>query len=195
MLLPKRVKYRRVHRGRMTGKATRGNFVSNGEYGIQALEPAWITSNQIEAARIAMTRYIKRGGQVWIKIFPDKPVTKKPLGTRMGSGKGAPEYWVAVVKPGRVMFEIAGVPEETAREAMRLAMHKLPIKCKFVMQATEIKNMPVDELNAKLDSLKEELFALRFQLAANQLENTARIKAVKKDIARVKTALRLSAQQ
>ena len=132
MLLPKRVKYRRVHRGRMTGKATRGNFVSNGEFGIQALEPAWITSNQIEAARIAMTRYIKRGGQVWIKIFPDKPVTKKPLGTRMGSGKGAPEYWVAVVKPGRVLFEIAGVPEETAREAMRLAMHKLPIQCKFV---------------------------------------------------------------
>ena len=132
MLLPKRVKYRRVHRGRMTGKATRGNFVSNGEFGIQALEPAWITSNQIEAARIAMTRYIKRGGQVWFKIFPDKPVTKKPLGTRMGSGKGAPEYWVAVVKPGRVLFEIAGVPEETAREAMRLAMHKLPIKCKFV---------------------------------------------------------------
>ena len=132
MLLPKRVKYRRVHRGRMTGKATRGNFVSNGEFGIQALEPAWITSNQIEAARIAMTRYIKRGGQVWIKIFPDKPVTKKPLGTRMGSGKGAPEYWVAVVKPGRVLFEIAGVPEETAREAMRLSMHKLPIKCKFV---------------------------------------------------------------
>ena len=132
MLLPKRVKYRRVHRGRMTGKATRGNFVSNGEFGIQALEPAWITSNQIEAARIAMTRYIKRGGQVWIKIFPDKPVTKKPLGTRMGSGKGAPEYWVAVVNPGRVLIEIAGVPEETAREAMRLAMHKLPIKCKFV---------------------------------------------------------------
>ena len=128
MLLPKRVKYRRVHRGRMTGKATRGNFVSNGEFGIQALEPAWITSNQIEAARIAMTRYIKRGGQVWIKIFPDKPVTKKPLGTRMGSGKGALEYWVAVVKPGRVLFEIAGVPEETAREAMRLAMHKLPIR-------------------------------------------------------------------
>ncbi len=133
MLLPKRVKYRRVHRGRMTGKATRGNFVSYGDFGLQALEPAWITSNQIEAARIAMTRYIKRGGQVWIKIFPDKPVTKKPAGTRMGSGKGAPEYWVAVVKPGRVMFEIAGVPEETAREAMRLAMHKLPIKCKFVV--------------------------------------------------------------
>ena len=132
MLLPKRVKYRRVHRGRMTGQATRGNKVSSGDFGLQALEPAWITSNQIEAARIAMTRYIKRGGQVWIKIFPDKPVTKKPAGTRMGSGKGAPEYWVAVVKPGRVMFEIAGVPEETAREAMRLAMHKLPIKCKFI---------------------------------------------------------------
>ena len=132
MLLPKRVKYRRVQRGRMTGKATRGNFVSNGESGIQALEPAWITSNQIEADRIAMTRYIKRGGQVWIKIFPDKPVTKKPAGTRMGSGKGSPEKWVAVVKPGRVMFEIGGVSEETAKEAMRLAMHKLPIKCKFV---------------------------------------------------------------
>lgn len=135
MLLPKRVKYRRVHRGRMTGKATRGNFVSNGEYGIQALEPAWITSNQIEAARIAMTRYIKRGGKVWIKIFPDKPVTTKPAETRMGSGKGTLEYWVAVVKPGRVMFEIAGVPEETAREALRLATHKLPVKCKIVSRA------------------------------------------------------------
>ena len=132
MLLPKRVKYRRVHRGRMKGKATRGNKVTYGEYGLQALEPAWITSNQIEAARIAMTRYIKRGGQVWIKIFPDKPVAEKPAETRMGSGKGSPEYWVAVVKPGRVMFEIGGVSEELAREAMRLAMHKLPIKCKFV---------------------------------------------------------------
>ncbi len=132
MLLPKRVKYRRVHRGRLTGKATRGTTVSHGEYGLVALQPAWITSNQIEAARIAMTRYTKRGGQVWIKIFPDKPVTEKPAETRMGSGKGSPEYWVAVVKPGRVMFEIAGVSEEDAREAMRLAMHKLPIKCKFV---------------------------------------------------------------
>ena len=132
MLLPKRVKHRKQHRGRMTGEATRGNKVTYGQYGLQATEPAWITAAQIEAARIAMTRYTKRGGQVWIKIFPDKPVTKKPLGTRMGSGKGAPEYWVAVVKPGRVLFEIAGVPEETAREAMRLAMHKLPIKCKFV---------------------------------------------------------------
>ena len=132
MLLPKRVKYRRVHRGRMKGKALRGNKVSHGEFGLQATEPAWITSNQIEAARVAMTRYTKRGGQVWIKIFPDKPVSKKPLGTRMGSGKGAPEYWVAVVKPGRVMFEIAGVSEEVAREALRLASHKLPIKTKFV---------------------------------------------------------------
>ena len=137
MLLPKRVKYRRVHRGRMTGKATRGNFVSNGEFGIQALEPAWITSNQIEAARIAMTRYIKRGGQVWIKIFPDKPVTKKPAETRMGSGKGSPEFWVAVVKPGRIMFEIAGVSEEVAREALRLASHKLPIKTKIVARTEE----------------------------------------------------------
>ncbi len=132
MLLPKRVKYRRVQRGRLKGQTLRGNTVSNGDFGLQALEPAWITSNQIEAARVAMTRYIKRGGQVWIKIFPDKPISKKPAGTRMGSGKGAPEYWVAVVKPGRVMFEIGGVADEVAREAMRLAANKLPIKCKFV---------------------------------------------------------------
>ncbi|MCR1898661.1 50S ribosomal protein L16 [Irregularibacter muris] len=132
MLMPKRVKRRRVHRGRMKGQATRGNTITYGEYAIQALEPAWITSNQIEAARVAMTRYIKRGGKVWIKIFPDKPVTEKPAETRMGSGKGSPEYWVAVVKPGRILFEVAGVPEELAREAMRLAMHKLPIKTKFV---------------------------------------------------------------
>ena len=132
MLLPKRVKYRRVQRGRLKGKATRGNVVSNGKFGLQALEPAWITSNQIEAARIAMTRFIKRGGQVWIKIFPDKPITEKPAETRMGSGKGSPEYWVAVVKPGRVMFEIDGVSEEVAREAMRLAANKLPVKCKFI---------------------------------------------------------------
>ena len=132
MLLPKRVKYRRQQRGRLTGKATRGNTVTYGEYGLVALDPAWITSNQIEAARIAMTRYTKRGGQVWIKIFPDKPVTQKPAETRMGSGKGSPEYWVAVVKPGRVMFEIAGVGEEVAREALRLASHKLPIKTKIV---------------------------------------------------------------
>lgn len=134
MLLPKRVKYRKQQRGRMKGQATRGNKVAYGEYGLQALQCAWITSQQIEAARIAMTRYIKRGGQVWIKIFPDKPVTSKALGTRMGSGKGTPDHWVAVVKPGKVMFEIAGVSEEIAREAMRLAMHKLPIKCKFVVK-------------------------------------------------------------
>ena len=134
MLLPKRVKYRRVHRGRLTGKAHSGNKVTYGEFGLQATEPAWITSRQIEAARIAMTRYTKRGGQVWIKIFPDKPITQKPAETRMGSGKGSPEYWVAVVKPGRVMFEIAGVSEEVAREALRLAANKLPIKCKFVLK-------------------------------------------------------------
>ena len=135
MLLPKRVKYRRVHRGRLTGKALRGNTVTYGEFGLVATEPAWITSNQIEAARIAMTRYTKRGGQVWIKIFPDKPVTAKPAETRMGSGKGSVEYWVAVVKPGRVMFEIAGVPEDQAKEALRLAMHKLPCKCKIIAKA------------------------------------------------------------
>ena len=132
MLLPKRVKYRRVHRGRLTGKAMRGNKVTYGEFGLVALEPAWITSNQIEAARIAMTRYTKRSGQVWIKIFPDKPVSKKALGVRMGSGKGAPEYWVAVVKAQKVMFEIGGVSEEDAREALRLAQHKLPIKTKII---------------------------------------------------------------
>ena len=135
MLMPKRVKYRRVQRGRMKGKASRGNVVNYGEFGLQAQEPCWITSNQIEAARIAMTRYTKRGGQVWIKIFPDKPVTKKPAETRMGSGKGSPEYWVAVVKPGRVLFEIAGVSEEVAREALRLASHKLPCKARIVSKA------------------------------------------------------------
>ena len=132
MLMPKRVKYRRVHRGRLTGEAMRGNTVTYGDFGLQALEPAWVTANQIEAARIAMTRYTKRAGQVWIKIFPDKPITEKPAETRMGSGKGSPEYWVAVVKPGRVMFEIGGIDEAQAREALRLASHKLPIKCKFV---------------------------------------------------------------
>lgn len=139
MLMPKRVKRRKQFRGRMRGQALRGNKITYGDYGIVALEPCWIKSNQIEAARIAMTRYIKRGGQVWIKIFPDKPVTAKPAGTRMGSGKGAPEYWVAVVKPGRVMFEIAGVSEEVAREALRLAVHKLPIKCKIVSRADQEK--------------------------------------------------------
>ena len=135
MLMPKRVKRRKQFRGRMKGAAHRGNKVTNGTYGLMAMEPAWITSNQIEAARIAMTRHTKRGGQVWIKIFPDKPITEKPAETRMGSGKGSPEYWVAVVKPGRVMFEIAGVSEEVAREALRLASHKLPIKTKIVKRA------------------------------------------------------------
>ena len=137
MLMPKRVKFRRVQRGRLKGKALRGNTISNGQYGLVALEPAWITANQIEAARIAMTRYIKRGGKVWIKVFPDKPITEKPAETRMGSGKGSPEYWVAVVKPGRVMFEMDGVAPEVAKEAMRLAGHKLPIKTKFVMKEQE----------------------------------------------------------
>ena len=137
MLMPKRVKYRRVHRGRMTGRATRGTEVNYGQFGLVALEPAWITANQIEAARVAMTRFTKRGGQVWIKIFPDKPITEKPAETRMGSGKGSPEYWVSVVKPGKVMFEIGGIAEPEAREAMRLAMHKLPIKCKFVKKDEE----------------------------------------------------------
>ena len=170
MLLPKRVKYRRVQRGRMTGKATRGNVVcqgtrgrsrlpvlptryinvvcqepARGVYGLVALEPAWISSTQIEAARVAMTRYIKRGGKVWIKIFPDKPVTEKPAETRMGSGKGSPEYWVAVVKPGRVLFELADVDEATAREALRLAMHKLPIKCKFVVREDSVKEDGTNE--------------------------------------------------
>ena len=137
MLMPKRVKRRKQFRGRLKGKATRGNKITYGEFGIQACEPSWITSNQIEAARIAMTRYIKRGSKVWIKIFPDKPITEKPAETRMGSGKGSPEYWVAVVKPGRIMFEIAGVNEEVAREALRLAIHKLPIKCKIVSRADQ----------------------------------------------------------
>ncbi len=138
MLMPKRVKFRRVQRGRLKGKASRGTEVTYGQYGLAALEPAWITSAQIEAARVAMTRHIKRGGNVWTKIFPDKPITAKPAETRMGSGKGSPEYWVAVVKPGRVMFEMDGVAEEVAKEAMRLASHKLPIKCKFVKKGVEV---------------------------------------------------------
>ena len=140
MLMPKRVKRRRVHRGRMKGKAMRGNTITYGEFGLVALEPSWVTSNQIEAARVAMTRFIKRNGQVWVKIFPDKPVTEKPAETRMGSGKGSPEYWVAVVKPGRVMFEIAGADEATSREALRLAIHKLPLKCKIVKRVEEKAN-------------------------------------------------------
>ena len=138
MLMPKGVKHRKQHRGRMAGKANKGNFIAYGEFGLQATECGWITSRQIEAARIAMTRYMKRGGKVWIKIFPHKPITEKPAETRMGSGKGSPEYWVAVVKPGRVMFEVGGISEEIAREALRLAMHKLPVKCKFIKREEKI---------------------------------------------------------
>ena len=179
MLMPKRVKHRKQFRGSMRGKASRGNKITYGEYGIVAMEPCWIRSNQIEAARVAMTRYVKRGGKVWIKIFPDKPVTHKPLETRMGKGKGALEYWVAVVKPGRVMFEIAGVPEETAREALRLATHKLPCKCKVVSRV----------------EAKKELFNLRFQNATNQLDNTSRIKEVRKNIARIQTIISQKAKE
>ena len=205
MLMPKRVKHRKVQRGRMRGKATRGNFIAYGDFGLQATECGWITSNQIESARIAINRYVKRGGKLWIKIFPDKPVTEKPAETRMGSGKGSLEYWVAVVKPGRVLFEIAGVTEEAAREAMRLASHKLPVKTKFVsrkdfeemggevMKANELKELrqsnPQD-LQVKMSDLKAELFNFRFQLATGQLENPMRIKEVKKSIAQIKTILR-----
>ena len=203
MLLPKRVKHRRQFRGSMAGKATRGNRITNGEYGIVATEPCWIKSNQIEAARVAMTRYIKRGGKVFIKIFPDKPVTGKPIGVRMGKGKGNLECWVAVVKPGRVMFEISGVPEETAREALRLATHKLPCKCKIVSRADleggdnseinkyveDLKAKSAAELNEELVAAKKELFNLRFQNATNQLENTSRIKEVRKNIARIQTVI------
>ena len=203
MLMPKRVKHRKQFRGSMTGKATRGNTITYGEYGIVALEPCWIKANQIEAARIAMTRYIKRGGKVWIKIFPEKPVTQKPMGVRMGKGKGALEYWVAVVKPGRVLFEISGVPEDVAREALRLATHKLPCKCKVVSRADleggvsnetskyleELKTQSVADLNAQLVDAKKELFNLRFQNATNQLDNTSRIKEVRKNIARIQTII------
>ena len=197
MLMPKRVKRRKQFRGSMRGKALRGNTISYGDFGLVATEPCWIKSNQIEAARIAMTRYIKRGGKVWIKIFPDKPVTAKPAETRMGSGKGTLEYWVAVVKPGRVMFELAGVPEEVAREALRLAMHKLPCKCKIVSRADleggdnseDLKAKSAAELNEELVAAKKELFNLRFQNATNQLDNTSRIKEVRKNIARIQTVI------
>ncbi len=156
MLMPKRVKRRKQFRGRMKGRALRGNTITYGDYGIVAMEPSWITSNQIEAARIAITRYIKRGGQVWIKIFPDKPITEKPAETRMGSGKGSPEYWVAVVKPGRVMFELGGVPnEEAAREALRLAVNKLPIKCKIISKKEQLAQKELEEKKALKPAVKE----------------------------------------
>ena len=199
MLMPKRVKRRKQFRGTMRGKATRGNTLTYGDFGIVALEPCWIKSNQIEAARVAMTRYIKRGGKVWIKIFPDKPVTVKPLGTRMGSGKGALEYWVAVVKPGRVMFEIAGVSEEVAKEALRLATHKLPCKAVYQMKTNkyveDLKAKSAAELAQDLVAAKKELFNLRFQNATNQLDNTARIKEVRKNIARIQTVITQKANE
>ena len=203
MLVPKRVKHRREFRGKMRGEAKGGKEVAFGEYGLQATTSHWITNRQIEAARIAMTRYMKRGGKVWIKIFPHKSYTAKAIGVRMGSGKGAPEGWVAPVKRGKVMFEIGGVPEEVAREALRLASHKLPVKCKFVkreakegevMKLTEVKEfvkelrgLSQEELAKRERELKKELFELRFQAATGQLEQTARLKEVKKQIARIKT--------
>ena len=193
MLVPKRVKHRREFRGKMRGEAKGGKEVSFGEYGLQATTSHWITNRQIEAARIAMTRYMKRGGKVWIKIFPHKSYTAKAIGVRMGSGKGAPEGWVAPVKRGKVMFEIAGVSEEVAREALRLASHKLPVKCKFVKReeikkfVAELRGLSQEELAKKENELKKELFDLRFQAAAGQLDQTARLNEVKKQIARVKT--------
>ena len=182
MLAPKRVLHRKVQRGSMKGHAKGNTELHFGSYGIQALEAHWITNRQIEACRVAMTRYMKRGGKVWITIFPDKPITKKPAETRMGSGKGNPEEWVAVVKPGRIMFEIDGVSDEVAREALRLAQHKLPIKSKIVTRT--------EQLAKKLEEGRAELFNLRFQMATSQLDNTARVKTVKKDIARVLTEQR-----
>lgn len=177
MLMPKRVKYRKQHRGRMKGKALRGNKVSYGEYGLQALEPHWITGNQIEAARIAINRYLRRGGKVWIKIFPDKPITAKPAETRMGSGKGAPDDWVAVVKPGRILFELAGIPERTAREAFRLATHKLPIKTRFVIgdvELTEEELAKFSEVQAEVvEQLEEEA-----EMAAEAAEESADVEEV-----------------
>ena len=203
MLVPKRVKHRREFRGKMRGEAKGGKEVSFGEYGLQATTSHWITNRQIEAARIAMTRYMKRGGKVWIKIFPHKSYTAKAIGVRMGSGKGAPEGWVAPVKRGKVMFEIAGVSEEVAREALRLASHKLPVKSKFVKReaekgedmkleeikkfVAELRGLSQEELAKKENELKKELFDLRFQAAAGQLDQTARLNEVKKQIARIKT--------
>ena len=198
MLMPRKIRHRKTHRGRMTGTAKGGTKITFGDYGIQALEPGWITNRQIEAARIAMTRYIKRGGKVWINIFPDKPVTQKPAETRMGSGKGNPEYWVAVVKPGRVMFELSGVPELTAREAMRLAHTSCRSRRGSSCARTRIsdgcwrtlQNSTTSSWRTGCGSSKEELFNLRFQNATGQLANTARIPQVRREIARCETLLR-----
>ncbi len=202
MLMPKRVKHRKQFRGRMKGKAQRGNVLAYGEYGLQAMEPHWVTSQQIEAARIALTRYTKRGGQVWIKIFPDKPVTAKPAETRMGSGKGAPEYWVAVVKPGRVLFEIAGVPEDVAREALRLASHKLPLKTKLIIKANEeakaAEKAPVaeEDLKEKVEAKVEEIKA-DVEAKAEEVKAEAEVKAeeIKADAKEAKAKVKAKAEE
>jgi large subunit ribosomal protein L16 len=202
MLMPKKVKYRKQQRGRRRGKAWRGGELSFGEYGLKALEPAWITDRQIEASRVAITRYMKRGGKLWIRIFPDKPFTKKPAETRMGKGKGAPEHWVAVVKPGRVMFEMAGVDLATASEAMELASHKLPILTDQVCHARgeplmpprgfieKLRDLDTSELEARERELAEQIFRLRFQLTSGQAEAVGRLRLARRDFARVKTLLR-----
>ena len=199
MLMPKKVKYRKQQRGRMRGKAWRGSDVSFGDYGLKALEPCWLTDRQIEAARVAMTRFIKRGGKIWVRVFPDKPITKKPQETRMGKGKGAPDQWVAVVRPGRVLFEMEGVTEIEARKAMRLAAAKLPILTKFAtplrpgedaMKAAELRDLGADELGTRERDLTDQLFRLRIQKSMGQLEAPGKMKVVRRDLARIKTVLR-----
>jgi large subunit ribosomal protein L16 len=199
MLMPKKVKYRKQQRGRMRGKAWRGSDVSFGDYGLKALEPCWLTDRQIEAARVAMTRFIKRGGKIWVRVFPDKPITKKPQETRMGKGKGAPEQWVCVVRPGRIMFEMEGVNEGDARKALQLAAAKLPIKTRFrhqvcagegVMKVAEIRDLGVDELEQRVKDYDDQLFRLRIQKSMGQLEAAHKLKALRRDLARVKTVLR-----
>ena len=230
MLAPKRVQHRKVMKGRRRGQATRGNFIAFGDYGLEATECGWITAQQIEAARIAITRHVKRGGKVWIRVFPDKPFTKKPAETRMGKGKGSPEGWVAVIRPGLVLYEMAGVEREVAQEAMRLAAHKLPLRTKFVereniaplseskwakvimaeaaepkapveaargggriMKAADLRDLTVEELEAKQKEVSEELFNLNFQHSRQQLDNTARLGQVRRDLARIKTVLNAKA--
>ena len=199
MLMPKKVKYRKQQRGRMAGKAWRGSDISFGNYGLRALEPCWLTDRQIEAARVAMTRFIKRGGKIWIRVFPDKPITKKPQETRMGKGKGAPEQWVCVVRPGRIMFEMEGVSEVDARQAMRLAAAKLPIKTRFAtrfaeekasMKVTEFRDLGVDELRQREKDLDDQVFRLRIQKSMGQVEAGYKLKSLRRDLARVKTVLR-----
>ena len=199
MLMPKKVKYRKQQRGRMAGKAWRGSDVSFGDYGLKALEPCWLTDRQIEAARVAMTRFIARGGKIWVRVFPDKPITKKPQETRMGKGKGAPEQWVCVVRPGRVLFEMEGVSEKDAREAMRLAAAKLPIHDQVrdplragedAMKAAELRDLGADELGAKERELTDQLFRMRIQKSMGQLEAPDKMRTVRRDLARIKTVLR-----